>query len=102
MVDLGQHADAGELDALSGKKRRGRLDAIREACQAYIAGRLSDQLSQCALAAIGEGRFRLELDPDDQDRQSLLFWYQIGVVYVKFVGTHAEYDKVDAATVEME
>ncbi|AIO31514.1 hypothetical protein DM39_1747 [Burkholderia cenocepacia] len=28
--------------------------------------------------------------------------YQIGVVYVKFVGTHAEYDKVDAAAVEME
>ncbi|RKF35777.1 nucleotidyl transferase AbiEii/AbiGii toxin family protein [Paraburkholderia fungorum] len=73
--DLGQHADAGELDTLSGKKRRGRLDAIREACQAYIAGPLSDQFSQCALAAIGDGRFRLELDPDDQDRQSLLFWY---------------------------
>jgi mRNA interferase HigB len=28
--------------------------------------------------------------------------YQTGVAYVKFVGTHAEYDKVDAATVEME
>lgn len=28
--------------------------------------------------------------------------YQVGVVYVKFVGTHAEYFRVDAATVEME
>lgn len=26
--------------------------------------------------------------------------YKIEVVYVKFIGTHAEYDKVDAATVD--
>ncbi|WP_368566184.1 type II toxin-antitoxin system HigB family toxin [Pseudoxanthomonas sp. UTMC 1351] len=26
--------------------------------------------------------------------------YKVGVVYIKFIGTHAEYDKVDAATVE--
>lgn len=26
--------------------------------------------------------------------------YQIGVVYIKFLGTHAEYDKVNALTVE--
>lgn len=28
--------------------------------------------------------------------------YRLGVLYIKFVGTHAEYDKIDAANVEME
>ncbi|SHE80630.1 mRNA interferase HigB [Modicisalibacter ilicicola DSM 19980] len=28
--------------------------------------------------------------------------YRFGAVYIKFIGTHKEYDKVDAATVEME
>ncbi|MBN3855540.1 type II toxin-antitoxin system HigB family toxin [Paraburkholderia sp. Ac-20340] len=28
--------------------------------------------------------------------------YRIGVVYIKFVGTHAEYDRIDAANVELE
>jgi mRNA interferase HigB len=28
--------------------------------------------------------------------------YRHGAVYIKFIGTHADYDKVDAETVEME
>ena len=73
--DIGQPADASELEALSGKKRRARLDAIRAACQAYIAGPLLEQLGKLAGSVIPSDRSRLELDADDNDRQTILFWY---------------------------
>jgi hypothetical protein len=73
--DLGQGAAVTDLDALSGKKRRARLEAIRDACQAYIAGPLKAQFTHLAASVIPEARFRLESDPDDKDGQSLLFWY---------------------------
>ena len=73
--DLGFNADTAELEAMSGKKRRARLDAIRTSCQTYVNGPLTKQFGDAATAAIPSGRFRLQADPDDADGQSLLFWY---------------------------
>lgn len=73
--DLGYTADAAELEAMSGKKRRARLDAIRAACQTYINGPLTEQFGDMAAAAMPSNRFQLQVDPDDADQQSLLFWY---------------------------
>lgn len=78
--DLGEGASIEALESLSGKKREAKLDAIKAACQAYIAGPLQTQLSEIlnqALerAGIEPGSGRVELDPDDQSQQSLLLWY---------------------------
>lgn len=73
--DLGQSAEAADLDGLSGKKRRARLDAIRDACQSYIAGPLTAQFNELAATAMPKDRFKLEPDPEDKDGQTLLFWY---------------------------
>jgi hypothetical protein len=72
--DIGQAVETAALDALSGKQRRIRLDAIRETCKAYINGPLATRLAQHA-GAIGGDRMRLEQDPDDADGQTLLLWY---------------------------
>jgi hypothetical protein len=73
--DLGYTADAAELEAMSGKKRRVRLDAIRAACQTYINGPLTEQFGEVAAAAMPSKRFQLQADTDDADQQTLLFWY---------------------------
>lgn len=73
--DLGQDVEVEELEDLSGKKRRARLDAIRDACQAYINGPFVEQLGKQAEARIGKDRYVLQKDPDDKDGQSLLLWY---------------------------
>lgn len=78
--DLGQGASVAELEGLSGKRRKARLDGIKSACQAYIAGSLREQMSALlaqAVTAIGLAApdARVELDPDDADRQTLLLWY---------------------------
>src|SRR5664280_1437867 len=46
--DIGQAIDPEELEGLSVKQQRKRLDAIRDACQTFINGSLTNQLAQRA------------------------------------------------------
>jgi len=78
--DLGHRASVEELEALSGKKRRARLDAIKPASQAHVRepmrSQVAVQLREAVQAAgLQPAAARIELDPDDQDQQSLLIWY---------------------------
>ena len=72
--DLDAPASVADLEALSNKKRRARLDAIRDACRAYITGPLRSFLAeQLADATAGVGR--VEIDETDPDGQTLLIRY---------------------------
>jgi hypothetical protein len=78
--DIGEPATIEELDALSGKKRQARLDAIKYACQAYINGPLLAELTQILqdrlrAAGLVAGAARVEADDTDPDGQTLLIWY---------------------------
>jgi hypothetical protein len=83
--DIGQPATVEELEALSGKKRNARLEAIKAACQTYIQGpmleRMSVLLRQTLQAAnLNTNRARVEPDPADPDGQSLLLWYPTSTI----------------------
>lgn len=72
--DLEQATSVEELEALSNKKRRAKLDAIRDACRAYITGPLRAALTEIAAEATS-GAGRVEVDDTDPDGQTLLIHY---------------------------
>lgn len=72
--DLGEGASVEELEALSGKKRRAKLDAIRDACHAYVTGPLRDELEE-HLGDATAGAGRVTVDETDPDGQTLLVAY---------------------------
>jgi hypothetical protein len=68
--DIGEPATIEELEALSGKKRRARLDAIKDACKAYIDGPLRAELTlilQDRLQAAGLDAKTARVEADDTD-----------------------------------
>ena len=72
--DLNEPASVEELAVLSKRKRRDRLDRIRDTCRAYISGPLRKFLAaQLTDASSGVGR--VEVDGTDPDGQTLLVWY---------------------------
>lgn len=84
--DLGQGASVDELEALpSNSKRLKKLEAIKAACQAYIADSMLPELAKLvadtmARAGIDKHRFSVSLDERDVDRQSIRFVYPSVVV----------------------
>src|SRR5712692_8224909 len=80
--DLGEPASIAELEALSGKKRRARLDAIKAACQVFINGpflkTFDDVLTgEMRSVRIAQTHYRAEPDAADADQQTVLFWYPV-------------------------
>jgi hypothetical protein len=56
-------------------------------------------LCRWAFQPVGCSRSRSALR--QQRRLIVAIAYRVGIVYIKFIGTHAQYDAVDAATVDM-
>lgn len=73
--DIGEPIEVSDLHALSGKQRRVRLNRIRDACRQYIVEVMAVHLGEIANRIMPTDQFRVELDLEDPDRQTLLFWY---------------------------
>ncbi|WP_448662844.1 nucleotidyl transferase AbiEii/AbiGii toxin family protein [Sphingomonas sp. CJ20] len=76
--DLGEAYSVEDLQGMTGKKRDKALDAIREACEAFINGSMLDNLSAIAAEAsarTGIAAGQLSIVPDEKDRQTLLVRY---------------------------
>lgn len=72
--DLNQAASVEDLEQMSGKTRKAKLDAIRDACQSWVADPLREGLAGQLSEVVSEGG-RVELDSDDPDGQTMLLWY---------------------------
>jgi hypothetical protein len=95
--DIGQDIEAADLEKLSGKQQRLRLERIRQACRGFIQGTLLERLNGQAEAVFRKAGLSVsELpvfpDPDDPDGQTLLIRYQAmqGMIF----GEVPEFDDV--------
>ena len=74
--DLGESVSLDELEALSGKKRRAKLDEIRAVCQRYLVDDLQPELADRLTHAVeASASASVEMDPFDPDGQTILVRY---------------------------
>jgi hypothetical protein len=78
-ADLGFGGANDPLQAASKKKQRQSIDALKSACQAMIREELIPKLNDAFVGALRstEG-WSIELDPDEEDQQTVLFHYPTG------------------------
>lgn len=72
---LGFGGDASPEKAPSRNQRTRRLDELREKCRGWIQGPLKDALASRITSSLGSNGWTLEIDPDVEDGQCLLFQY---------------------------
>ena len=78
------------------------LKACIDEAKAATWSQLGDIKARYASASILKSR-RVVFNIKGNDyRLIVAVAYRFGAVYIKFIGTHAQYDAVDANTVEME
>ncbi len=70
---IGFGGDAAPDKALSKKQRKTRLQALMDACRAWVQGMLLSALAARITETPGPDGWRLEIDPDMPDGQCLLF-----------------------------
>ena len=60
----------------SNKENKRRIEALQQACQTAVAKEVLPQLRKRIRDIIGDmDQWTIELDPDDRDKQTLLFYY---------------------------
>jgi mRNA interferase HigB len=70
-----------------------------EACRAEWKSPADVKAQYGNASIVGNNRIVFNI-AGNKYRLIVAFAYRMQIVYVKFVGTHAEYDKVDAASVD--
>ena len=96
IISIKTQRDFGALNAAAEHSLLAWLDEVRKARWTQPA----DIKAQFGNASILKSRRAVFNVKCNDYRIVAAVAYKLGVVYIKFVGTHAEYDRIDANTVE--